>query len=281
MAARQALILAALAALAAGRLLTPPAAKVPAKEEKKAAPVKLHTNASSAPSAKKPTPVAATKKNTTVVAQKKKNATVAKKNMTADEQIASLQQGLHAIEKLRTVFTAPEPGAKGDLEEFAQGAMTTELSKKDSPVWDTISNMLSATSKIMGQLKGKSKADQEKLMDGLEKDLNGKAAGLRKVTEHAGEVQEQRSEEYLLGVLMQHQKDWSIEKQVNATKTFTSTCTAAAELLKHYNPKEPLAPQFAALMDAEKAKKGAKVAADKAAAKLFIQLADSLRVGRA
>lgn len=261
MAARQVLILAALTAVAAG-LRTPPAA----------APVKPHTNASAAP-------VAAAKKNTTVAAQKK-NVT-AKKNMTADEQIASLQQGLNAIEKLRTVFAAPEQGPKGDLEEFAQGAMTTELSKKDSPVWDTISTMLSATSKVMGQLKGKSKAEQEKIMDNLETDLNGKAANLRKVTEHAGEVQEQRSEEYLLGVLMQHQKDWSIEKQVNATKTFTSTCTAANELLKHYDPKQPLAPQFAALMDAEKAKKGAKVAGEKAAAKLFIQLADSLRLGRA
>merc|ERR1719316_2251254 len=118
--------------------------------------------------------------------------------------------------------------------------MSAELASKDSSAWGAIETMLSATAKATKDMKGKSKAEQEKMMDDLEKNMNDKAATLKSVTEKAGETQEKHSEEYLLGVLMQHQKDWSIEKQVNATKTFTSTCTAAAELLKHYNPKEPL-----------------------------------------
>merc|ERR1719171_2794688 len=110
---------------------------------------------------------------------------------------------------------------------------------------------MGATSAVMGKMKGKNKAEQEKIMDNLEKTLNEKAQTLKTVTDKASVVQEQHSEEYLLGVLMQH------------------------------NSSQPLAPQLAALMDTKKAHAGAKVAAEKAAAKLFIQLVDSLHVARA
>merc|ERR550537_1010935 len=113
-------------------------------------------------------------------------------------------------------------------------------------------------------------------MDSLEKVMNEKAATLKTVTDHASEVQEQHSEEYLLGVLMHHQKDWSIEKQVNATKTFEGNCAAAKELLKTYNKSQPLAPQLAALMDHKKVPAAAKVAAEHGAAKMFLQLVTSL-----
>merc|ERR550537_130418 len=102
----------------------------------------------------------------------KKNATNStKKNLTADEQIESLNNGLQTIMKLKAVFTAPSGGlaAHSDVEKFAQGAMSSELSSKDSPVWGAIENMLAATAKTTEEMKGKSKAEQEKMMDSLEK----------------------------------------------------------------------------------------------------------------
>merc|ERR1719265_79105 len=163
-----------------------------------------------------------------------KNVTHAiKKNLTDDEQIQNLNSGLQTIMKLKAVFTAQDgvlDSAHSDVEKFAQGAMSSELSSKNSPVWAAIENMLTATAKTTEEMKGKSKAEQEKIMDNLESLMNQKAATLKSVTEKAGEVQEQHSEEYLLGVLMHHQKDWSIEKQVNATKTFVETCDAARQL---------------------------------------------------
>merc|ERR1719389_972269 len=125
-------------------------------------------------------------------------------------------------------------------------------------------------------MKGKSKAEQEKMMDNLEQLMNAKSATLKNVTEKAGEVQEQHSEEYLLGVLMHHQKDWSIEKQLNATKTFVNTCDAAKELLKVYNKSQPLAPQLAALMDHKKVPAAGKVAAEHTATHMLLQLVSSL-----
>jgi len=208
-----------------------------------------------------------------------KNATKAPpRNLTADEQVANLNKGLETIMKLKAVFTAQDGvlGEHHDLEKFAQGAMSSELSSKDSPVWGAIENMLAATAKSTAEMKGKSKAEQEKIMDGLEKTMNEKAATLHNVTEKAGVVQEKHSEEYLLGVLMQHQKDWSMEKQLNTTKTFVNTCDAAKELLKSYNKSQPLAPQLAALMDHRKVPAASKIAAEKSAAKMFIQLVSSL-----
>merc|ERR1719310_387420 len=114
----------------------------------------------------------------------------AKKNLTADEQIASLS-GLETIMKLKAVFTAPAGGMAGqsDVEKFAQGAMSSELASKDSPVWSAIETMLAATAKTTEQMKGKSRAEQEKIMDNLEKTLNDKSATLKNVTDKAGVVQ--------------------------------------------------------------------------------------------
>lgn len=270
------ILLVAFATPAAGRFLTPPAAKGAAKgaaEEKKAV-VKPHNNTAVAEKAAPPAkPVSAAKKNASV-------AKAPKKNLTAAEEITSLQNGLMMIHKLQAAMTAPEaevPADKKDLTQFAQGAMTSELQKKDSVVWSTIDSMMSATTQAMIAMKGKSKTEQEKVMDDLEKQINGKAVVLKNVTEKVGMQQEQHSEEYLLGVLMQHQKDWSFDKQLNATKNFADNCLAAKDLVAHHNSSQPLAPQLAAIMDNRKAKKAAKAAAEKKAAKLLIQLVSSLR----
>jgi len=241
----------------------------------------------STPATKNATAKAVTVKphsNATATSPVTKNATKAPpKNLTADEQIANLKTGLQTIMKLKAVFTAPQGGlaTQSDVEKFAQGAMSSELSSKDSPVWGAIAHMLDATAKATAQMQGKSKKEQEKVMDDLEKDMNAKAAVLKNVTEKAGETQEKHSEEYLLGVLMQHQKDWSIERQVNATRTFVETCDAAKKLLSSYNKSEPLAPQLAALMDHKKVPAAGKVAAEHTAAKMLLQLVSSLHHARA
>lgn len=278
------ILLVAFATPAVGRFLTPPAAKGAAKgaaEEKKAV-VKPHNNTAVAEKAAA-LPAAKAAPPAKPVSPAKKNASLAKtpkKNLTADEEIASLQSGLMMIHKLQAAMTAPEaevPADKKDLTQFAQGAMTSELQKKDSVVWSTIDSMMSATTQAMIAMKGKSKTDKEKVMDDLEKQINGKAVVLKNVTEKVGMQQEAHSEEYLLGVLMQHQKDWSFEKQLNTTKNFADNCLAAKDLLAHHNSSEPLAPQLAAIMDGRKAKKAAKAATEKKAAKLLIQLVSSLR----
>lgn len=248
----RALAFVAVAALATGRLLAPPTAKA------KNATVMPHKNGTAA-------------KNGT--APHKNASLVHKKALTPDEQIANLKQGLMSIEKLRGIFTAPDNNdPHTNVEQFAQGAMTTELSKKDSKVWSTIETMLGATQAVMGKMKGKNSTEQDKMMNDLEKDMNKQAVNLEVVNKKAGVLQEQHSEEYLLGVLMQHQK-WPMEKQLNATRTFAVDCVAAQELLKHYNKSQPLAPQLAAIMDAKKSKAAA---AEKKAAKMFIQLANTL-----
>jgi hypothetical protein len=208
------------------------------------------------------------------------------KNLTDEEQISNLQNGLKVLANLKPAFTALENISKaphGDLDNFAQGALSTELASKDSPVWTAIQSMLSVTAETAVNMTGKSLSEREKYMNGLAEVLNEKALILGKVTQKANVVQTQRNDEYLLGVLMQHQKDWSMEQQLNATKKFADTCETAKKLLKSYNKSEPLAPQFAALMDQTNSttaaknmtKKAPAVVGEKTAAKMFLQLVSS------
>jgi len=159
------------------------------------------------------------------------------------------------------------------------------LASKDSPVWGAIHSMLAFTSETAANMTSKSQIEQERYMNGLTKVLNEGALTLFKVTQKASAVQTQHDDEYLLGVLMQHQRDWSMEQQLNATKKFVN-CEAAKKLLQNYNKSEPLAPQFAALMDQKMANATAgnvtkkvlttlKAAAEKTAAKMFLQLVSS------
>jgi hypothetical protein len=241
------------------------------------------------------------------VAQTSKNATVAPKlakqaaavvpsakqvnssiikteeKLTSDEQIASLQNGLMMIHKLQSSLTRPEPGMAADKfgMKFAQGALTSELQKKDSVVWSTIDAMLGATTEAMVAMKGKSVAEKEKMMDALERKINTKSVALKNVTERVGHQQERHAEEDLLMVLKQHQKDWSMAEQLNATKSFAGSCSAAKDLLKHHNSSLPLATQLASIIDTHKAIQVAKAKATKKAAALFIQLAGSFRRARA
>eukprot|EP00929_Paragymnodinium_shiwhaense_P114373 TRINITY_DN8273_c0_g1_i1.p1 TRINITY_DN8273_c0_g1~~TRINITY_DN8273_c0_g1_i1.p1 ORF type:complete len:245 (-),score=115.61 TRINITY_DN8273_c0_g1_i1:61-795(-) len=210
----------------------------------------------------------AAKANATAKVQQK-----AKKEPQSEaEKLQSLETGLASIKNLRSLFVKKESsGSHAAAEKFADGALTTELSKSDSAVWSTIENMLGSVEKVSSEMKGKGKADQQKLMDSLESELDSKAVDLQKVTNATSVQQQTQDEQYLLGLLNMHQKDWTMAQQLNATATFMKGSPVIQKLYKQHNASKPLAQQLAALMDDEaKAAKGA-------AAKMFIQLASTFR----
>jgi len=201
-------------------------------------------------------------------ATKKANATKAVAAPSAEAQMAHLEAGLTVIQKLKSVFASAQ---QDDASKFANGAMSEELSSKDSAIWGAIDTMMSAAKKVSSEMKGKSKADKEKLMDSLEKQLSSKASVLSTVTKSVSKKQQSRDEEYLLGLLMSH-KNWSMERQLNATHTFIEDSPIILKLYKNHT-NSSLAPQLAAMMDAKPK--------SSTAAKLFLQLADSLHHMRA
>lgn len=209
-----------------------------------------------------------------------------KKNISAlsdEAQLAHLEAGLNVIQKLKTVFASAQ---QDSASRFANGAMSDELSDQNSAIWGAIDNMMSQAKKVQSEMKGKSKAEKQKLMDSLETSLNSKAHVLSKVTKKVAVKQQSQDEEYLLGLLMSH-KDWSMKSQLNATHTFIEDSPVIAELYKHHDDKKPLAAQLAVMMDAEHANATKNATAPKltpkssTAAKLFLQLADSLHRMRA
>jgi len=206
-----------------------------------------------------------------------KSALVARKARhgpaSEEQQLAGLRSGLEAIRNLRATFTAAEPAISGDaadMQKMAQGAMTTELQKKDSTVWVAIDEMLSAANQAMVAMKNASNATKGSIMQALEGTIDSRAQALRNATDRAGREQEKHSEEYLLGLLMQHQQDWSVEKQLNVTRDFSHDCPIVKQLLSRHRAGKPLAPQLAALMDS-------RTATETKAKGLFLQLADSMR----
>jgi len=237
--------------------------------------------------------------------EKPQNAT--HKNVTAvpvsDEQkLANLQHGLMAIKGLKAMFQSDSELSGGN--QFAQGALSNELSKDNSGIWDTINTMMSAADDAAKKMKkNATAAEKAKVMDDLEESLDGKAQdlnhGLGKVNEH----QQDLDEEYVLGLLIMHQKDWTVEQQLNATITLQKSDPLLEDFYKHHDSGRSLAAQLAALMDKKKASKSSKVTnttatpakdastkiaakvgkatstskSAKVAAKLFLQLASSFR----
>lgn len=242
-------MVALLAAVVAGRLLAPPAT---AKK----------------PSAKA---VVATAKNATEKAVSKTPTVLAKsRTLTEEEEVQRLQQGLSSISKLRSIFTSKEGLAlNAGAGKFANGAMSDELSKQDSDVWSAISSMVGMAESVSAKMKNaKTKDEKAKLMDGLQNQMNEKATVLSKVTAKVSVKQREEDEEYVLGLLNMHRKDWDIKEQLNATATFMKNSPLLAKLYKNHT-EGPLAPQLAAMMDSEKTK---------TAAKMFLQLAQGLRM---
>lgn len=180
-------------------------------------------------------------------------------------QIDKVSKGLGMLAKLKGLF-AKDQGAS----EMAEGAMTAELSKKDSTVWATIMDMVKTTQEVGSKLKNSklSKAEKDALMKSVEDKLNAKADSLGGFTQQVDKTDERHSEEYLLGLLMQHQGTWNSTKQLDVLKGFSKALPIARELLERQEEaKKPLAVQLGDLMDKEKAKKASKV---------FLQLASSL-----
>jgi len=192
-----------------------------------------------------------------------------KKNLTDMEQLAGLKVGLETIKNLQADFTA---GQDGSVKQLGEGAMTTELHKKDSKFWATIQHMLQETNGAMSKITNATTSGRRNILHDLESSINASAETLKDVTENVGKKQDKQSDEYLVGILNQHRNDWSMEKQLNVTKKFSAFSPTAQELLKHHNMKEPFATQLARLMDSAQSTSKPKVA--KKAAKLFLQLED-------
>jgi hypothetical protein len=167
--------------------------------------------------------------------------------------LASLGKGLATIHNLQSLFLKDKAAVlKDGAEKFANGALSEELSNKDSQVWSTIETMIGATKDAMTAVKGKSKAEREKIMESLESELNGKAEVLTNVNNDVTKKQQQQDEEYVLGLLLMHQKDWSMDEQLNATEKFMHSSPILQNLYEHHDATKPLAPQLAALMDKNK-----------------------------
>jgi len=172
--------------------------------------------------------------------------------LTAEEQVATVAASLKTIQNLKAMFTSDDALTSGGISEMAAGGMTTELSKKDSAVWTTIAAMVNASQKVMTEMKGKSKADADKLMDNLEKEMNNQSVVLDNVSDRVAASNEKHSAEYVLGLLNMHAKDWSTEKQLNVTMQFKNGSLAVWELAASHDMNKPFAPQLAAIMDEEK-----------------------------
>jgi len=225
------------------------------------------------------------------------------KNVTAvpvsDEQkLANLQHGLMAIKGLKAMFQSDSELSGGN--KFAQGALSNELSKDSSGIWDTINTMMTAADDAATKIKSSTTtAEKSKIMDSLETSLDGKAADLNKGLGQVNEHQQDLDEEYVLGLLIMHQKDWTIKQQLNATLALKKNNLLLEDFYEHHDSSKNLAAQLAALMDEKKAAKAPAASAktepaaknvstqsapklekttsksSKVAAKLFLQLASS------
>jgi hypothetical protein len=188
--------------------------------------------------------------STDVKSQAATNATKVVKPQDEAATLEGLKKGLETIHNLRALFTAKPNSPKDGSEKFANGALSEELSKKDSQVWSAIESMLGETQKAVNDIKGKDKAVRAQVMKSLEDKLDGKAKDLSNVTADVSKKQQQQDEEYLLGLLLMHKDDWSMEKQLNATEKFMHNSPVLQNLFQHHDPSKALAPQLAALMDA-------------------------------
>ena len=228
-----------------------------------------------------------------------KNVTV----VTDEQKLENLQHGLMAIKGLKAMFQSDSELSGGN--QFAQGALSSELSKDNSGIWDTINTMMAAADDASKKMKSNATSAAEKahLMDSLESSLDGKAEDLNKGLGQVNEHQQDLDEEYVLGLLIMHQKDWTVNQQLNATLRTSNKDPLLEDFYKHHDSSKPLSAQLAALMDKKKiakvsttpakaapaakttsAKSAPKVEqttskskSAKVAAKLFLQLASSFR----
>jgi len=179
-------------------------------------------------------------------------AAVVKKATPQDDAqtLEALGKGLKTIHNLRALFAKDKKDAPADgSEKFANGALSEELSNKDSQVWSTIDTMIGATQTAMKSIQGKSKSERAQVMKSLEDSLDNHAKVLSNVTDDVSKKQMRQDEEYLLGLLLLHQNNWNMEKQLNATKQFKHNSPVLQKLFDHHDSSKPLAPQLAAMMD--------------------------------
>merc|ERR1719321_634618 len=114
--------------------------------------------------------------------------------------------------------------------------------------------MISATQNTTKMMQGKNKTQQNAMMAALESNLNTKAEDMSKITDQVNEKQEKQNEEYMLGLLILHKKNWNMTQQVKAVEKLSNGSPMLSQLLKNHDEKKPLADQLAVLMDARSKK---------------------------
>merc|ERR1712032_853764 len=122
-----------------------------------------------------------------------------------------------------------------------QAPQRQPASSKDSAVWAVIGAMVNSTQKVMAEMKGKNQDQQKKIMESLETELDSKAGVLRNVTNEAGKRQVVQDEEYVLGLLNMHARDWPMEEQLETVQKFMGNSPKLAALYKHHNASQPQA----------------------------------------
>mmetsp|Transcript_50257 Transcript_50257/g.92862 ORF Transcript_50257/g.92862 Transcript_50257/m.92862 type:complete len:216 (+) Transcript_50257:88-735(+) len=175
-------------------------------------------------------------------------------------KLSALHASLSKLQALKSVFAnehanepqAHAPDAVNQASQFADGALSQELSKSDSNVWATIDAMIGTTKMAAQEMKGKGKEEQKKVMASLERTLDDKAGQLSSLTDKVNAKQRKLDEEYVLGLLLMHQKDWDMKEQLNATATFMHSSPVLQELYEHHDANQALAPQLAKLMDSSR-----------------------------
>merc|ERR550514_514522 len=109
-------------------------------------------------------------------------------------------------------------------------------------------------------------------MKSVEEQLNSKALKLGDFTNEVEKTDQRQSEEYLLGLLMQHQGKWSADQQTTVMKKFAKTLPIAQEVLDHHDTSKSFAMELGELMDKKKNERNAA----KKASQVFLQLSASL-----
>lgn len=174
-------------------------------------------------------------------------------------QAQKLQDGLKALENVKLFFD--------DKQKFIDPALSKELVDQDYFVWTALGRMIGSAKSAQDSMRRESLAQQTSKLKSLTNDLSLKAGQLPDFTLKDGKTQSEQDEEFLLGLLMTHQFDWSIKKQVAAVATYVKHSKVAAQLYRTHHTDGPLAPQLASLLAVER---------NSPVAKLFVQIANAI-----
>lgn len=204
---------------------------------------------------------------------KKPKAVVKAKESSDEQKIDRFAAGLKALAVVRTSAKAALKGGA-----VAAGAMEEQLGDDNSAMWNTIGDMLKMAMDAKKQAAGKSKAEQEKIMQSMQGKADAAAEKLKVINKNVDAADMKHNEEFLLGLLLKR-TDVPMKEQVAVVKKFADEhCKAAVELLSHYDDKKPLAGQLASLMDKQNIPRAKVFLQTETLAEQFIEFVDENRL---